>query len=372
MELAAKEYALRIQSARSGGEFAHLGDQVYLDHAANTIYAASLIEDYKQKLTDPSNWSLFSNPHSQSQSAQYTRAYIKMIREKILSKLFNTSSSQYDIVFVQNATYGLKLLAESFQFETELDDSSNSDTTGSCFAYLNDNHTSVIGMREIVWSRYPSTEVYCVMEPRGSEELESIKLNSSKSTDVKAGHYKHNSLFVYPAQSNFNGRRYKDLERRLTKRDWYVCVDTASFVSTSPMDLSVWQPDFLSLSFYKMFGFPTGLGALLVKKTAQSLLESSYFGGGTVEMALISENVVKMKEREWHAKFEPGTISYLDIIAVNTAIDKFDQLTFGLGFSLISQHLSMLTHYFYQRLKELKHFNGQRLVELYRNHETER
>ena len=41
---------------------------------------------------------------------------------------------------------------------------------------------------------------------------------------------------------------------------WFVALDAASLVSTSPLDLTTVRPDFLTLSFYKIFGFPTGLG----------------------------------------------------------------------------------------------------------------
>jgi molybdenum cofactor sulfurtransferase len=43
------------------------------------------------------------------------------------------------------------------------------------------------------------------------------------------------------------------------------------------------QADFVPISFYKMFGYPTGLGALLVRKDAAALLHKVYFGGGSVD-----------------------------------------------------------------------------------------
>jgi len=39
-----------------------------------------------------------------------------------------------------------------------------------------------------------------------------------------------------------------------------VLLDAAAFVPTNPLDLSVVQPDFVVISFYKMFGYPTGVG----------------------------------------------------------------------------------------------------------------
>ena len=48
-----------------------------------------------------------------------------------------------------------------------------------------------------------------------------------------------------------------------TGRDWYVLLDAASYASTSPLDLSAVKPDFVPISFYKIFGYPTGLGEYL-------------------------------------------------------------------------------------------------------------
>lgn len=129
-------------------EFPHLGNQIYLDHAANTIYMSSLIRSYHERLvshTNAATWSLFSNPHSQSQSGQYTGSLVDATREKILTYLLDTNSSEYDLVFVANATAGLKLLGECVR--------------PGCLAYLADNHTSAIGMRELTES---NADVYCI------------------------------------------------------------------------------------------------------------------------------------------------------------------------------------------------------------------
>lgn len=62
-----------------------------------------------------------------------------------------------------------------------------------------------------------------------------------------------------------------------------MVLDAAALVSTSPLELSPSGPHFVTLSFYKMFGFPTGLGALLVRRDCAALLSKVYYGGGTVK-----------------------------------------------------------------------------------------
>jgi molybdenum cofactor sulfurtransferase len=381
-----EKYKTKIEELRlSTNEFAHLGSEIYLDHAANTIYMSSLINDFKEKLTNEtnsSNWSLFSNPHSHSQSASYTQLYVDLTREKILQKLFNTSSNDYELIFVSNATQGLKLLAENFQFELECEnETENNEENTSNFLYLHDNHTSAIGMREIVLANNPNTKVYCATEQENySFNIKSIsrpeKYRIKQLTKPKKSLIKYN-LLIFPAQSNFNGRKYElntkeKLIENFDKNNWYFCLDTASLLSTSSLDLSQNEnrPDFLVLSFYKMFGFPTGLGALLVRKTPHHLRlmdKKSYFGGGNIQLALIDDNYVQFKNQSLHEMYEEGTISYLDIIGVSLAIDKFQKLTFDQGFRLISLYMGSLSNYFIEHISELKHYNGSKLVELYRH-----
>jgi len=48
------------------------------------------------------------------------------------------------------------------------------------------------------------------------------------------------------------------LDRKAHEHGWDVLLDAAAFVPTNPLDLSQVKPDFVPVSFYKMFGYPTG------------------------------------------------------------------------------------------------------------------
>ena len=69
-----------------------------------------------------------------------------------------------------------------------------------------------------------------------------------------------------------------------------MALVAAAFVPTNRLDLSKYKPDFVSLSFYKMFGFPTGLGALLMRNENINILNKFYWGGGTVSIASDQEH----------------------------------------------------------------------------------
>src|SRR5204863_2143767 len=90
-------------------------------------------------------------------------------------------------------------------------------------------------------------------------------------------------LFAYPAQSNFSGVQHPLGWVDLTQAAGYdVLLDAAAFVPGNPLDLSAVRPEFVTVSFYKMFGFPTGVGCLLARRDALARLRRPWFSGGTI------------------------------------------------------------------------------------------
>lgn len=73
---------------------------------------------------------------------------------------------------------------------------------------------------------------------------------------------------------------------------WLVLLDAAKACGSAPPDLAKYDANFTVLSYYKIFGYPTGLGALIVKKDALRLLagRKRYFGGGTVAACAADED----------------------------------------------------------------------------------
>ncbi|KAG7999948.1 Transmembrane 9 superfamily member 3 [Nibea albiflora] len=180
-------------------------------------------------------------------------------------------------------------------------------------------------------------------------------------------------LFCYPAQSNFSGRKYplshvKGIQaRRLYPAcdhpgRWFVLLDAASHVSCSPLNLQNCPADFIPISFYKMFGFPTGLGALLVRNDAAGILKKTYFGGGTAAAYLSGEDYY-VYAANVSDRFEDGTVSFLDIIAVNHGFDSLYRITGGMH--NIEQHTFGLARYTYMLLSSLCHGNGRPVAQIY-------
>jgi len=86
-------------------------------------------------------------------------------------------------------------------------------------------------------------------------------------------------------------------------QDVYTLLDAASLAATAQIDLSDVDsaPDFMAVSFYKIFGFPD-LGALIVRKKSGHILSwRKYFGGGTVDrLTVMHEPFVMRKSDHLH------------------------------------------------------------------------
>ncbi len=68
---------------------------------------------------------------------------------------------------------------------------------------------------------------------------------------------------------NWHNSRQEERQCKICHK-WHILLDTAKAAATSPVHLPTLShgggPDFAVVSFYKLFGTPTGLGALLVKR----------------------------------------------------------------------------------------------------------
>lgn len=278
---------------------------------------------------------------------------------------FKADPKFYDLVFVSNATAAIKLVAESLRdYSTH--------RTGSSFSYGYHAaaHTSLVGVRELAVSG--ST---CFKSDQEVEEwLESVG-RASRSFPCLDANSKV-GLFAYPAQSNMNGRRlplqWSGRLRKLQRpehRDVYSLLDAAAFVSTAPLDLSDHMdgPDFVALSFYKIFGLPD-LGALIVRKDAGHVLcDRLYFGGGTVDMIIngATEAWYAKKQTSLYEILEDGTPAFHSIIALESAVDVHQALF--LDMHRVSTHTENLSKILYDRMYALRHENGAALCRIYKD-----
>jgi selenocysteine lyase/cysteine desulfurase len=169
----------------------------------------------------------------------------------------------------------------------------------------------------------------------------------------------HN-LFAYPAQSNFSGVQHPlEWIAQAQARGWDVLLDAAAFVPTNRLDLSHWKPNFVSLSFYKIFGYPTGVGCLLARKDSLSKLHRPWFAGGTITVASVQGDTYYLAENE--VAFEDGTINYLSLPAIEIGLKHIA----AIGIETIHTRVSCLTGWLLDNLQTLHHSNGEPLIRFY-------
>uniref|UniRef100_A0A7N0V6Q5 MOSC domain-containing protein n=1 Tax=Kalanchoe fedtschenkoi TaxID=63787 RepID=A0A7N0V6Q5_KALFE len=182
------------------------------------------------------------------------------------------------------------------------------------------------------------------------------------------------NLFALPSECNFSGVRFNlDLVKQLkgdfgsifegstfSRGHWMLLVDAAKGCVTEPPDLSRHPADFTVISFYKLFGYPTGLGALIVRNEAAKILKKTYFSGGTVAASIADIDFVKRREA-FEESFEDGTVSFLSIASIKHGFKILNTLTSR----AISRHIASLSAYTRNTLRTLRHENGAVVCTLY-------
>ncbi|XP_017456477.1 molybdenum cofactor sulfurase isoform X3 [Rattus norvegicus] len=346
-------YGLRSMSELRDQEFGRLAGTVYLDHAGATLFPQSQLTNFTKDLME----NVYGNPHSQNITSKLTHDTVEQVRYRVLTH-FHTTPEDYSVIFTAGSTAALRLVAETFPWVSR-----SPENSGSHFCYLTDNHTSVVGMRTV------AATMNVTSTPVKPEDMWSAEGKGAGACDPDC-QLPH--LFCYPAQSNFSGTRYplswidevKSGQRSPVRAPgkWFVLLDAASYVSTSPLDLSAHQADFIPISFYKIFGLPTGLGALLVNKRVAPLLRKGYFGGGTAAVYLAGEDFY-IPRSSVAERFEDGTISFLDVIALKHGFDVLERLTGGMV--NIQQHTFALLHFTHSALSSLRYPNGAPVVRIY-------
>jgi selenocysteine lyase/cysteine desulfurase len=219
-----------------------------------------------------------------------------------------------------------------------------------------DNHNSVNGIRE--FARRKGADVRYV--PVTDSELRvDARLMSQALADTTPG---RPHLFAFPLQSNFSGVQHPlSLVDEAQAHGFDVLVDAAAFVPTNRLDLSVVRPDFVCISFYKMFGYPTGIGALLARHKNLEALERPWFAGGTITVASVEEDGGWYRLAPGPAGFEDGTVDFLGLPAVTVGLRHLA----AIGIDLIHQRVITLASWLLEVMVRLRHTNGAPLVRVF-------
>ncbi|WIA34679.1 hypothetical protein OEZ86_012993 [Tetradesmus obliquus] len=373
----------------------------YLDFTAAALVTKSHLAAANELLQSAT----FSNPHSRSPCGMKTTQALEEAMHLVL-EFFNADPKQYTVIWTSGATQGLKMIGEYFPWtsgpswtcsravpaggvsDTSVGtaskcgrvaaDAESAAPQSSHFVYLRSNHKSVLGIGG--YARERGVTLSCADEEgmvqwlSSSDSADGGADGSSQGTPLlqpaAAGGNVTYSLVAYPPKDNLEGRLYdwswvaKVHAKSTPSHRWLVVADAASYVPTHRLDLSTVQPDFVPISFYKLFGFPTGLGALIARKESLSVLHKVYFGGGSV-LDATAEDAWRLLSPA-PTGFEDGTRDFLGITQLQFGFKQLQQLG---GIEAIYAHTRSLQQWTYAALQQLRHGNGQSMVQLFGRHD---
>ncbi|WP_396627059.1 aminotransferase class V-fold PLP-dependent enzyme [Luteitalea sp.] len=310
---------------------------VYLDYTGGGLHADSQVRAHAALLASD----VFGNPHSANPASQASTRLVERARRVVLD-WFDADPSTHTVIFTANASSAIKLVGEAYPFGPD-----------AALLLTADNHNSVNGLREYACCRGAAVDYAPLSMPDLRIDRDALL---ARLDATPAGP----RLFAYPAQSNFSGVEHPlAYVEEARSRGWHVLLDSAAYAPTNRLSLRQVPADFVSISFYKMFGYPTGVGCLLARLDALAALRRPWFAGGTVNFATVHARRHLLAPRE--AGFEDGTVDYLGIPAVQIGLEHLG----AVGLPLIKQRVRCLAGYLLRELVALRHENGAPVCRIY-------
>ncbi len=364
------QYAVthRVDELRAT-EYTYLDDtgNIYLDYAGAGLPSESQIQQHGKRV----GTHCFGNPHSENPTSSASTELVEQTRKKIL-EYFNASPEEYAVIFTQNATGACRLVGEAYPFHRS-----------PLLVLTFDNHNSVHGIREFARARGAEIRYVPVWLPDLRADRDEVgralhrparrsvtrrmatvlsqspRLQGSPPPQRRPVRTRR-GLFAFPAQSNFTGVQHSlDLISLAHEHDYDVLLDAAAYLPTNRLDLSLVHPDFMPVSWYKVFGYPTGVGCLLARREAMLRLHRPWFSGGTIQAVSVKGDWSLLADDE--TAFEDGTLNFLNIPDIEFGLSWVNQV----GIEVIHQRVRCLTGWLIDHLSMLRHSNGRPMVLVY-------
>ncbi|KAG6480544.1 uncharacterized protein LOC122017893 [Zingiber officinale] len=196
------------------------------------------------------------------------------IKTRVMDYL-NIPENEYSLVFTFSRGSAFKLLSETYPFHTN-----------KLLTMFDHESQSVNWMTQSAKEKgakvYSATFKWPTLKLCSTELRKQIlgkRRRRRRKKDTAVG------LFVFPVQSRVTGAKYSYQWMALAQQNnWHVLLDAGS-LGPKDMDslgLSLFRPDFIITSFYRVFGYdPTGFGCLLIKKSVMGSLQSQNGGTGS-------------------------------------------------------------------------------------------
>lgn len=266
----------KVDQLRSD-EYSHLPPKVCLDYCGFGLFSFIQTLHYWESCT----FSLSEITANLSNHALYGGAEKGTVEHDIKAKIMdylNIPENEYGLVFTVSRGSAFKLLAESYPFQTNKKLLTMFDHDSQSVNWMAQCARNKGAKVHSAWFKWPTLKL-CSTDLR-----KQISNKKKRKKDSATG------LFVFPVQSRVTGAKYSYQWMALAQQNnWHVLLDAGS-LGPKDMDslgLSLFRPDFIITSFYRVFGYdPTGFGCLLIKKSVMASLQnqSGSTGSGMVKI----------------------------------------------------------------------------------------
>ncbi|KAL6551689.1 hypothetical protein OROGR_007843 [Orobanche gracilis] len=261
-------------------EYSHLSapdSKVCLDYCGFGLFSLMQTVHYWESST----FSLSEITANLSNHALYGGAEKGTVEHDIKTRIMdhlNIPESEYGLVFTVSRGSAFKLLSESYPFHTNKRLLTMFDHESQSVNWMGQSAREKGAKVQSAWFKWPTLKL-CSTDLR-----KQISNKKKRKKDTATG------LFVFPVQSRVTGAKYSYQWMALAQQNnWHVLLD-AGALGPKDMDslgLSLFRPDFIITSFYRVFGYdPTGFGCLLIKKSVMASLQSQsgHAGSGIVKI----------------------------------------------------------------------------------------
>jgi molybdenum cofactor sulfurtransferase len=329
-------------------DFARLDEQkcVYLDYTGAMLAPKMLVDEHGKLLLE----SILGNPHSENTPSIASTKLDEQARQQVL-EFCKADPNEYEVIWTANASGALKVVAECYPF-----------ARNSAFLYAPDCHNSVLGISQFATKKKARFGGFQFLDKSLCYDWLSFTQRMNQLTRKSMS--KAPKLFALPGESNSSGlkhnvRRYVD---HAHEHGWDVCVDLAAFAPANAIDMqALGKPEFVSMSFYKIFGYPTGVGCLVAKRSSLKNFQKPWFAGGTVRFVGVSSKdcFPLMFGSDSHAHYEDGTVNFQSFGAIIAGI-RYMQETVGMHH--LSRHVQYWSALLEMRLRNMTWENGAPMV----------
>ncbi|CAK9231190.1 unnamed protein product [Sphagnum troendelagicum] len=188
------------------------------------------------------------------------------IRKRVM-RYMNVNQAEYSMVFTMSVESAFKLLAESYPFPIN----------NRLLTVYDYESEAVNGM--VASARDKGAKIMTASFKWPSLRIVASDLKYKLRDKKKKKEQQAKGLFVFPVQSRFTGAKYSyQWMSQAQANKWHVLLD-ASALGPKDMDslgLSLFRPEFIVTSFYKVFGIDrTGFGCLFIKNSVIQSLQTS-------------------------------------------------------------------------------------------------